>query len=79
MTDTNQQPLTEALGRAVWRKSFRSGSGEGQCVEIADLTATPYSSVGVRDSKNPGGPALVLESSAFTNFIAQARGGRTIC
>ena len=39
-----------------WVKSSLSFSN-GNCVEVAGL---PGSQIGVRDSKNPGGPALVL-------------------
>jgi hypothetical protein len=44
-----------ALTTAVWRKSSHSGQ-DGQCVELADLG----DAVGIRDSKNPTGPALIF-------------------
>ncbi|MFQ6397167.1 DUF397 domain-containing protein [Nocardia sp. KC 131] len=44
------------LSGAKWFKSSRSSSGK-ECVEIAFLDA---GMVGVRDSKNPTGPALVF-------------------
>ncbi len=44
-----------------WRKSSRSGtSGQSNCVEVANLSGD----VGVRDSKDPGGPASRFRSSA---------------
>lgn len=52
------------LSRAHWRKSTRS-NGSGNCVEVADnLTGI----VAIRDSKNPEGPALVVEPAAFAAF-----------
>lgn len=41
---------------AQWFKSTRS-SGGNECVEIAHLD---HGMVGVRDSKNPSGPALMF-------------------
>ncbi len=43
-----------------WRKSGRSGGdGNSNCVELAhDMSA-------VRDSKNPGGPVLVVDVRAL--------------
>lgn len=56
------------LSGAKWFKSSHSESG-GQCVEVAWLGNT-Y--VGVRDSKNSSGPALIFTPSdwdAFTSTI----------
>lgn len=53
-----------------WRKSSRSSGGtEGQCVELAVL----HSSVGVRDSKDPEGPKLVLSRRQLGELIRAAR------
>ncbi|MEU6129193.1 DUF397 domain-containing protein [Saccharopolyspora sp. NPDC047091] len=49
----------------VWRKSSRSGQGGGACVEVAALS----SAVGVRDSKDPDGPALLFGRSAWAVFV----------
>ncbi|MEU3602689.1 DUF397 domain-containing protein [Streptomyces sp. NPDC006798] len=57
-----------------WRKSSRSGSGQGQCVEVADLTAPSYEAVGVRDSKLPEGPLLMVAPPVFARFVAEVRG-----
>ncbi|MER7454261.1 DUF397 domain-containing protein [Nocardia beijingensis] len=54
------------LSNANWFKSSRSGGGK-ECVEIAYLTD---GLVGVRDSKNPTGPALVFTPSAWDAFTA---------
>ena len=45
------------LAGAQWRKSSYSGGSGGNCVEVA--TNLP-GLIAVRDSKNPGPPALLL-------------------
>lgn len=47
-----------------WRKSSYSGGGDNSCVEVAFAAAT----VGVRDSKNTGGPALSFPPAAWRRF-----------
>ncbi|MBQ0981903.1 DUF397 domain-containing protein [Micromonospora zamorensis] len=56
------------LTNATWRKSRRSGSSGGNCVEVADNLAGV---VGVRDSKDPAGPALIFGPTAWRAFVAQ--------
>jgi hypothetical protein len=64
---------TTDLSSALWRKSSRSGNGTNDnCVEVA--FASP--AVAVRDSKNPGGGALVLPASSWTGFLATLGGLR---
>ncbi len=56
--------MTDLTG-ARWVKSTRSANN-GQCVEVArNLTDV----VGVRDSKDPHGPALLLPRAAWTTFL----------
>ncbi|MEU8262253.1 DUF397 domain-containing protein [Micromonospora sp. NPDC048999] len=53
------------LTGAVWRKSTRSNNG-GECVEIADNLP---GIVGLRDSKDPAGPALAFGPNAWSLFV----------
>lgn len=54
------------LSAASWFKSRHSESS-GACVEVAFLDA---GRVGVRDSKNPTGPALVFTPGEWDAFAA---------
>lgn len=54
-----------------WRKSSHSHSS-GECIEVAAFGAGRF---GVRDSKNPGGPMLVLGRAVFGRLLARARTG----
>ncbi|MEU5964455.1 DUF397 domain-containing protein [Micromonospora parva] len=56
------------LTNAIWRKSRRSGSSGGNCVEVADNLPGV---IGVRDSKDPAGPALTFGPEAWQAFVAQ--------
>ncbi|MBB5915055.1 hypothetical protein BJY24_003922 [Nocardia transvalensis] len=58
--------MTVDLSTARWFKSSRSASN-GQCVEVAFLDG---GRVGVRDSKNPDGPALVFTPGEWDAFLA---------
>ncbi|MEV4574745.1 DUF397 domain-containing protein [Nonomuraea jabiensis] len=64
--------LTQELNAATWRKSTRSGPDGGNCVEVAELSGGRR---GVRDSKNPTGPALVFTSREWDAFINGVRNG----
>ncbi|MFQ6328738.1 DUF397 domain-containing protein [Nocardia sp. CWNU-33] len=55
----------------VWFKSSRS-DGSRNCVEVAFL---PNSLVGVRDSKNPSGPALTFTAVEWSAFTSAATRG----
>lgn len=53
------------LSTANWIKSSRSHVGK-DCVEIAHLDG---GMVGVRDSKNPTGPALIFTPNEWDTFV----------
>ncbi len=55
-----------------WRKSSRSGSANGNCVEVG---FAPDGSVGVRDSKNQTGPILEFTPLTWAAFIYGVRAG----
>ncbi|EPD90756.1 hypothetical protein HMPREF1486_05636 [Streptomyces sp. HPH0547] len=55
-----------------WRKSSYSGSGGGDCVEVAQTPGTVH----VRASKEQRGPVLSVPSGQWAEFVAFARGSR---
>ncbi|MBF6456205.1 DUF397 domain-containing protein [Nocardia cyriacigeorgica] len=63
--------MNDELRQASWFKSTRSVGGN-DCVEVAHLER---GRVGVRDSKNPTGPALVFTPSGWDTFLSRARLG----
>ncbi|PPJ33638.1 DUF397 domain-containing protein [Nocardia nova] len=63
--------MSADLSGAKWFKSSRSG-GTKECVEVAFLDS---GTVGVRDSKNPNGPALVFAADAWDAFTGNLRNG----
>ncbi|WP_280271107.1 DUF397 domain-containing protein [Nocardia wallacei] len=58
------------LSQAHWRKSSYSGGGK-ECVEVAFVNGV----VGVRDSKNPTGPALIFTPGEWEAFTAGVQDG----
>ncbi|MFK4068834.1 DUF397 domain-containing protein [Streptomyces sp. NPDC029674] len=60
-----------APDRAWFKSSYSDGTGQN-CLEVADLSATPDTGIAVRDSKNPQGPALLLHPSSWSAFVAHA-------
>ncbi|WP_455352223.1 DUF397 domain-containing protein [Streptomyces sp. SYSU K217416] len=63
---------THDLSRAVWRKSSYSDGTGGSCVEVADNCPGVMP---VRDSKDPGGPALVLRAAGWASFVTAVKDG----
>ncbi|WP_320069356.1 DUF397 domain-containing protein [Micromonospora sp. RTGN7] len=57
------------LTGARWRKSTRSGTNQGACVEVADnLVVAVY----VRDTKDNGsGPVLAFSRESWGAFVGQ--------
>ncbi|MFC4587164.1 DUF397 domain-containing protein [Sphaerisporangium corydalis] len=64
--------LNDEFRQAAWCKSSYSGSSGGDCVEVAVL---PGGRVGVRDSKDPAGPALVVTAGGWTGFSRCVKDG----
>lgn len=71
MTDSyNGIPATE-LTDVMWQKS-RHSNPNGACVEVAVL---PDGEIAVRNSRFPGGPALVYTRAEIAAFLAGAKDG----
>ncbi|MGW0246774.1 DUF397 domain-containing protein [Nocardia goodfellowii] len=63
--------MKSELSDAKWFKSRRSGASR-DCVEVAFLDT---GRVGVRDSKDPSGPALVFGPGEWTAFTESITSG----
>ncbi|MGQ4619170.1 DUF397 domain-containing protein [Nocardia sp. R7R-8] len=63
--------MSTDLSGARWFKSSHSGASQ-DCVEVAFLDG---GKVGVRDSKNPTGPALVFTPGEWDAFAAGVADG----
>jgi hypothetical protein len=53
----------------TWRKSSRSGEAGDNCVEVAGLPG----GVGIRDSKDPRGPKLLVGRNEFAALVASLK------
>ncbi|MFG2670206.1 DUF397 domain-containing protein [Streptomyces sp. NPDC048445] len=58
------------LSTARWRSSSYSNASGGECVEVSDDFP---GIVPVRDSKNPTGPALVVQTEAWGAFVSSLK------
>ncbi|MGA5602347.1 DUF397 domain-containing protein [Streptomyces griseoincarnatus] len=65
MTVGHEHPASSGL---VWFKSTYSGSGGGDCVEVAINSGTVH----VRDSKDSMGQQLTFTGPAWKGFLATA-------
>jgi hypothetical protein len=72
MTQARNGMPAESLPDVVWVKSSHSGPTGGNCVELAHL---PQGQVAVRNSRHPGGPALVFTETEWDAFLAGAKQG----
>jgi hypothetical protein len=62
----------DLMNDTAWRKSRRSSTNGGNCVEVARVTG----SVATRDSKNPEGGHLTFTVEAFGAFLAEVKAGK---
>ena len=63
---------TPDLTHATWKKSTRSDSNGGACVEVTDL---PGGGTAVRDSKDRSGPILLFTAVEWHSFIEGVKDG----
>jgi hypothetical protein len=61
-----------ALSGVTWVKSRYSGP-QGNCVEFAPLPASQ--GVAIRNSRHPGGPALIYTTAEIEAMVRGARDG----
>ena len=66
----NGMPASE-LRDVTWKKSRHSNS-QGACVELAGL---PGGDIALRNSRDPGGPALIYTPAEIDAFIRGAKEG----
>lgn len=62
------------MSQPTWRKSSRSGSGQGggqECVEVAAFGGNR----GIRDSKAPEAGHLALLPESFADLLARVKRG----
>ncbi|WP_214410059.1 DUF397 domain-containing protein [Sphaerisporangium fuscum] len=64
--------LNDELRTAAWRKATKSGSDQGNCLEVAPLAG---GRVGVRDTEAPEKEPFVLSASVWSAFIDGAKKG----
>ncbi len=71
MTRVRNGMRASDLRRIRWIKSHYSGPTGGNCVEAAFL---PVGAVAVRNSRHPGGPALVFTPAQWDAFLRAVAG-----
>lgn len=64
--------IAEGAALTGWRKSSYSGGANGDCLEVAD----GHTTVPVRDSKAPAGPAVAFSADGWSSFVTAIKDGR---
>ncbi|GAA1699305.1 DUF397 domain-containing protein [Streptomyces yatensis] len=70
---SSEHTVSDASTLAGWHKSSYSGGStpQGECLEVA----RGHADIPVRDSKDPHGPALIFEPSAWAAFVSAVKRG----
>jgi hypothetical protein len=68
---THNGMSAELLADVAWRKS-RHSAAQGNCVEVAPLDD---GGVAMRNSRYPGGPALIYTRAEMAAFVAGIKDG----
>lgn len=63
--------LHDDLSKARWRKASRSSASGSDCVELAHASKV----IAIRDSKNPDGPKLLLDRTAWQELTHRVGSG----
>ena len=63
--------VASVLATVTWQKSHHSNPS-GECVEMAAL---PGTSIAIRNSRDPDGPALICTKAEIGAFIQGAKNG----
>ena len=71
MDEIRNGVLADELPEAVWRKSSYSGA-VGNCVELSWFGGR----AGVRNSRDPRGPVLVVPSGTLVSFVTTTKDRR---
>lgn len=72
MGNSNDDSRSAAdIGLVTWRKS-RASNPKGDCVELARLAG---GAIAVRNSRDPGGPALIYTPAEIAAFLRGAKDG----
>ncbi|MFB6554140.1 DUF397 domain-containing protein [Streptomyces sp. NPDC056405] len=61
-----ERPVPNATHLVGWRRSTHSGNEAGSCLEVVDDYPL---GIPVRDSKVPGGPAVVFSAVGWASFV----------